>query len=163
MKLCGLTYWGVTAGRNHMQKVPRVSSSHTGNNDLLTNIPPLLSGYWSTNCLIKSAMSTSMYRNPKVRKQRLFKTFPTVNHAKVLWDSKMKPRGLFGGHFRSIASKSERLLHLLSNSDLDFLCISETVNNSHNNVFMVSGCQWFRQGRTLEKVSGGGLVGGADI
>ena len=41
----------------------------------------------------------------------------------VLWDSKLKLRRLFGGHFniRSITAKSNQLTHVLSDSNLDFL------------------------------------------
>ncbi len=31
-------------------------------------------------------------------KQRQFRLFQTVNHAKVIWDSKTKPKGIVGGH-----------------------------------------------------------------
>ncbi len=75
-----------------------------------------------------TTLNVSTCRNPAVRKQSVCRIFQTVNHAKVLWDPNVKPRGLFGGHLniRSIASKNKQLSHLLSNSNLDFLCLSET-------------------------------------
>ena len=45
----------------------------------------------SSVSLTKPAADTTVCRNPAVRRQRLFKTFQTVNHAKVLWDPKLKP------------------------------------------------------------------------
>ncbi|XP_042291529.1 uncharacterized protein LOC121912999 [Thunnus maccoyii] len=82
----------------------------------------------SSVSLTKPAADTTVCRNPAVRTQRLFKTFQTVNHAKVLWDLKLKPRGLFGGHFniRRITAKSNQPTHLVSDSNLDFLCLTET-------------------------------------
>ena len=54
--------------------------------------------------------------------------FQTVNHAIVLWDPKIKPKGIYGGHLniRSVVSKTEQLEQLLTNSNLDYLCLSET-------------------------------------
>lgn len=92
-----------------------------------------------------------------LRKQTVCKIFQTVNHAKLLWDPNVKSRGLFGGHLniRSIVSKNEQLSHLLSNSNLDFLCISETwlEQLSSPSVFMMLGYQCFRCDR-----SSGGVV-----
>lgn len=61
-------------------------------------------------------------------KQQRYRLFQTVNHAKVLWDPEVKPKGVFGGHLniRSAVSKSEQLEQLLTHSNLDFLCLSET-------------------------------------
>lgn len=87
--------------------------------------------------------NASLCRNPAVRRQSLCKIFQTANHAKVLLDPKVKPRGLFGGHLniRSIVAKSEQLSHLLSNSNLDFLGISETwlQQSSSSSVFIMPG------------------------
>ena len=46
--------------------------------------------------------------------------FQTVNHAIVLWDPKIKPKGIYGGHLniRSVVSKTEQLEQLLTNSIL---------------------------------------------
>lgn len=36
--------------------------------------------------------------NPAIAKLKKYHIFHTVNHARVLWDSKTKPKGLLGGH-----------------------------------------------------------------
>ncbi len=99
-------------------------------------------------------------RNPAVIKQRASYLFQTVNHAKVIWDPKLKPRGLFGGHLnaRSVVSKSVQLIHLLSSSNLDFLCLSETwlQQSTPASVFSVPGYQSFRQDRVGGR--GGGVM-----
>ena len=61
-------------------------------------------------------------------KQQQMKLFQTVNHASVLWDAKSKPKGIFGGHLniRSIISKTEQLEHLLTDSNIDYLCLTKT-------------------------------------
>lgn len=98
--------------------------------------------------------------NPAVQRQRLFRTFQTVNHAKVVWDPKIKPRGLFGGHLniRSMTAKSDQVTHLLSESNLDFICLSETwlKQSSSTSVFTVPGYQCFRRDRLNGK--GGGVL-----
>ena len=105
----------------------------------------------SSVSLIKPAADTTVCRNPAVRRQRLFKTFQTVNHAKVLWDPKLKLRGLFGGHFniRSITAKSNQLTHLVSDSNLDFLCLTETwlKQTTPASVFTVPEYQCFSRDR----------------
>ncbi len=60
--------------------------------------------------------------NPVIVKQRQFKLFRTVNHARILWDIDAKPKGLLGGHLniRSIVSKCDEMKHLVTNSNLDF-------------------------------------------
>lgn len=66
--------------------------------------------------------------NPAVVKNRKWNVFQTVNHSKIIWDSKSKPNGLFGGHLniRSLISKSAQIQHILTESNLDYLCLSET-------------------------------------
>ena len=66
--------------------------------------------------------------NQAITKHRKWKVFQTVNHSRIIWDPKVKPKGLFGGHLniRSIVSKSDQIQHLLMESNLDFLCLSET-------------------------------------
>ena len=58
--------------------------------------------------------------NTAVKKQQATKMFQTVNHAIVLWDPKIKPKGIYGGHLniRSVVSKTEQLEQLLTNSIL---------------------------------------------
>lgn len=46
-------------------------------------------------------------------KQQQMKLFQTVNHARVLWDAKTKPKGIFGGHLNiHIIVSSPRLRNL---------------------------------------------------
>jgi len=107
-----------------------------------------------------SAPNDVGYINPAVKKHIAYQTFQTVNHAKVVWDPKRKPRGLLGAHLniRSIISKTEQLTHLLANSNLDFLCISETwlQHSTPINVFTMNGFQCFRRDRTGGR--GGGVL-----
>ncbi len=114
----------------------------------------------STVCPTYSAADTAVRCNPAVKRQRLFKTFQTVNHAKVLWDPKLKPRGLFGGQFniRSITPNSNQLIHLLSDSNMDFLCLTETwlKQSTPTSVFTVPGYQCFRRDRPDGR--GGGVL-----
>lgn len=55
------------------------------------------------------------------QKQTLF--FQTVNHAKVVWDPAVKPKGILGGHLniRSLVPKCDEIRILLSESNIDFL------------------------------------------
>lgn len=66
--------------------------------------------------------------NHDAQKQKPFQLFQTVNHARVIWDSKLKSKGILGGHLniRSIILKRDQVEHLLMNSNLDFLALSET-------------------------------------
>ena len=48
---------------------------------------------------VKHAISESCKHSGRAEgKQRQFRFFQTVNHAKVIWDSKTKPKGIVGGH-----------------------------------------------------------------
>lgn len=69
-------------------------------------------------------------------KQRQNNFFQTVNHAKVVWDLIVKPKGICGGHLniRSIFPKCGEIRIILLGSNLDFLCISETWLNDR--------CSW---------------------
>lgn len=60
--------------------------------------------------------------------QKGVKYFQTVNHAKVIWDSKKKNKGITGGllNIRSIIPKRDQIQHLLMDSNLDFLALTET-------------------------------------
>ena len=61
-----------------------------------------------------------------ILKQQQTKLLQTVNHARVLWDPTVKPKGIFGWHInvRSIISKTEQIEK--SDSNLDYLGLSET-------------------------------------
>ena len=95
-----------------------------------------------------------------VAKQQKYRLFQTVNHAKVLWDPKVKPKGVFGGHLniRSAVPKSEQLEQLLTYSNLDFLCLSETwlKPSIRNSVIHIPGCNIHRRDRGHGK--GGGVM-----
>lgn len=71
--------------------------------------------------------------NPAITKKRDWSIFQTVNNARVVWDPKAKPKGLLGGHLNihSIKSKSDQIQHLLNESNLHFLCLSETWLHEH--------------------------------
>lgn len=60
------------------------------------------------------------------RKQKQYLFLQTVNHAKVIWDSQIKPKGILGGHLniRSIIAKEDRIHTLLTESNVDYLCLS---------------------------------------
>lgn len=93
-------------------------------------------------------------------KQQQMKLFQTVNHASVLWDAKTKPKGIFGGHLnvRSIISKTEQLEHLLTDSNIDYLCLTETwlTPTTPLSVFNIPGYNVYRRDR--RKGKGGGVL-----
>lgn len=93
-----------------------------------------------------------------VTKQQRYRLFQTVNHAKVLWDPKVKPKGVFGGHLniRSAVSKSEQLEQLLTQSNLDFLCLSETwlKPTTSNSAVYIPGYNIYRRDRGHGKGAG---------
>lgn len=78
----------------------------------------------------------------------------------MLWDPRAKPKGLLGGHIniRSITGKSEQIKHLIVNSNLDYLCLSETWlhKNSPSAALSVPGYNIFRRDRPEGR--GGGLM-----
>ncbi len=55
-------------------------------------------------------------------KHKLTPIFQTVNQAKVIWDPKVKSRGIFGGHLniKSSLRKYDKIKALLLDSNLDF-------------------------------------------
>lgn len=95
-----------------------------------------------------------------MKKQQATKMFQTVNHAKVLWDPQVKPKGIFGGHLniRSVLSKTEQLEQLLTNSNLDYLCLSETwlTPTTPLGAFNITGYNAYRRDRIHCK--GGGVM-----
>ena len=72
----------------------------------------------------------------------------------------MKPKGIFGGHLniRSLMSKHEEIKDLLMDSNLDFLCLSESWLHSkiQPGLIDVPGFKCFRKDRSTGK--GGGVV-----
>lgn len=107
-----------------------------------------------------SSIKSSRISGYASNKQKELKYFQTVNHAKVIWDSTAKPKGIFGGHLniRSVLSKLNEVHNLLSNSNLDFLAMSETWLHSNipTNMIDVPGYMCFRKDRPCGK--GGGVL-----
>lgn len=103
-------------------------------------------------------MDTDLCTDRAASKQTTFRLFQTVNHAKILWDPKVKPKGILGGHLniKSVVSKTEQLEHLLTDSILDFLCLSETwlKPSTPQSVFYVPGYNVFRCDRKQGKGDG---------
>ncbi len=64
---------------------------------------------------------------PSILKHRKWKIFQTLNQSRIVWDPKAKMKGLLCGHLniRSIKLKSDQVHHILLNSNLDFLCLSD--------------------------------------
>lgn len=98
--------------------------------------------------------------NPGIAKNRKWAFFHTVNHSKIIWDPKTKPKGILGRHLniRSILSKTEQINHLLLNSNLDYLCLSETwlYKNTPSAALNMPGYNMFRRDR--EAAKGGGVM-----
>ena len=55
------------------------------------------------------------FTNRAVQKQRQLRLFQTVNHAKIIWNSECKPKGILGGHIniRSILPKIDQIRNVL--------------------------------------------------
>ena len=100
--------------------------------------------------------------NSGIAKNRKWEVFQTVNHSRIVWDPKAKTKGLLGGHLniRSILSKSEQIQHLLLDSNLDFLCLSETWLNQNAPLaaLNVPGYNIYRKDREGSKKGGGVVV-----
>lgn len=97
--------------------------------------------------------------NPGIAKNRKRNVFQTVNHSRTVWDPEAKPKGLLCGHLniRSILSKSEQIEHLLLDSNLDFLCLSETWlnQNASSAALNIAGYNVYRRDREGSKKGGG--------
>ncbi len=80
------------------------------------------------------AIRINLRINKAIIKHRKWKVFKTVNNSRLIWDAHSKPKGLLGGHIniRSILSKCEQVQHLLQESNLDFLAISESWLNENS-------------------------------
>lgn len=101
--------------------------------------------------------------NPAIKKQQKMFFFQTLNKAKVVWDFRSRPKGLLFGHIniRSIVNKTEQIEHLLSNSNIDMLGISETglTSTSPTAAINITGYNVFRRDRETGRVGGWGVVG----
>ena len=60
--------------------------------------------------------------------QKHFGLFQTVQYSKIIWDPRAKTKGLLRGHLniRSVNAKTEQLQTLVTGSNLDLLCLSDT-------------------------------------
>lgn len=98
--------------------------------------------------------------NPAVTKHFNIGLFQTVQHSKMIWDPCAKPRGLIGGHLNicSVRAKTDQLENLFTDSNLDFLGLSETWLSKSSPVasFIMPGYKVFRKDRN--KGRGGGLL-----
>lgn len=99
--------------------------------------------------------------NVVITKNRKLNIFQTVNHSRIIWDPKLKPRGVLGGHLniRSFKSKRDQIHQLLLDSNLDFLCLTETWlnENSPSSALHVPGYKVHREDRVGSK-GGGDLI-----
>lgn len=77
--------------------------------------------------------------------------FQTLINAKIFWDSRLKPKGLLLGHIniRRIANKTEQMEHLLSESNIDILGISQSwlSHSSPSAAINIPGYNVFRTDR----------------
>ncbi len=129
---------------------------------MLAGPPPLPAAHSdsTSSVAVGESRSGSCLRNPVFKKQRSANLYSTLNQAKVIWDPQYKPRGLLGGHLniRSILLKCDQVHYLLSNSNLDFLCLSETWLNMNSPMagLHVPGYNIFRKDQVGNQ--GGGVI-----
>lgn len=90
--------------------------------------------------------------------KRKFELFKPVNQAKVLWDRRLKPKGLLGGHLkiRSIISKTVQVEGLLMDLNLDFHFLSESWLTELSLLFLYRGNHVLSKDRKLGR--GGGVL-----
>ena len=98
--------------------------------------------------------------NPAIKKQHKMPFFKTLNNAKTIWDSRSKPSGILLGHIniRSIVNKTEQMEHLLSDSNIDIVGVSESwlTHSSSTAAISIPGYNVFRKDR--ETGRGGGIL-----
>lgn len=97
--------------------------------------------------------------NPAIIKHRKLGVFRTVNNSKLIWDSRFKPKGILCVHLniRSIKLNSDQVRHLLTDSNIDLLCLSETwlKETSPSAIISIPGYKMFRKDRQGSKGGGG--------
>ncbi|KAF7211598.1 leucine-rich repeat extensin-like protein 1 [Nothobranchius furzeri] len=100
------------------------------------------------------------HRNPVLKRHRITKIFRTLNQAKVVWDLQSRVKGLLGGHLniRSMRPKREQLEHLLCNSLIDFLGLSETWLNRSSPEVIVKMPNYNVFRKDIESGRGGGVL-----
>ena len=88
--------------------------------------------------------------------------FQTINHAQIIWNPKSKSSGVLGGHInvRSLLQKLPQIEILLSDSNLDFLGISETwlKESVCTDILRIEGYNAFRKDRPDKSKKGGGVL-----
>lgn len=148
--LCGDVH--ANPGPMVLQHSPQLNTSTA------TPVTSMLQGNILACCASKTA-ELSLLQTIVNSKQRNTKLYQTVNHASVLWNPKTKPKGIFGGHIniRSVISKTEQLEHILLDSNLDYLCLTETwlTSTTPLSVFTIPGYNVYRRDRGKGK--GGGV------
>lgn len=109
-----------------------------------------------TNKMLQTCSDGSDSR--AAQKIKNYPLFQSVNHARVLWDAKCKPKGILGGqlNIRSLIPKRDQVSALLLDSNLDYLCLTESWlrSNIPTNMIDIAGYQCFRKDRITGK--GGG-------
>ena len=99
-------------------------------------------------------------RNPAFTNHCNTVLFQTVQHSKIIRDPHAKPKGLLWGNLNicSVKAKTEQLQPLFTDSNLDFLCLSETWLTTPSPVasFTMPGYKVFRKDRN--KGRGAGLL-----
>lgn len=86
--------------------------------------------------------------------------FQSVNHAKIIWDLKSKPKGILGGHLNilSVISKGDQVQHLLMDSNLDFLAVSVNWLNDNIPTAMIDVPGYACYGKDRQLGKGGGVL-----
>ena len=96
--------------------------------------------------------------NPAIIKNKKWTFFQCLNNARIFWDPKAKPKGLLGGHLNicSLLPKNDQIKHLLLESNIDYLFLSETWlhSNSPSAALSVPGYNIFRKDRSEGKAGG---------
>lgn len=116
----------VAATTTEQATVDTTGSVNVPQNDRCLPFLPLNAAPASANGTVP--MFSTVRGKVSIHKQCNFLLLQTANHAKILWDPHAKPKGLLGEHLniRSVASKTDQLEKLLTDSNLDFLCLSES-------------------------------------
>lgn len=95
-------------------------------------------------------------------KQKELKIFQTVNHAQIIWNPQTKPKGILGGHIniRSILPKIDQINRLLTDSNLDYLCVTESWLNpsTPTDLINIPGFKCYRRDRVQGRGGGCAII-----
>ena len=152
-----------------MTKSPTVPAS---NNSVCTGVVPHNISHSDNDCRItplKYVYYNSNNNNKRgrvvnraIQMNRKWKVVQTVNNAIIIWDLKVKPKGILGGHLniQSLKSclKSDQLKNMLLESNLDYLGLTETwfTDNSPSAAVQLPGYNSYRRDQMHTK--GGGVL-----